>query len=313
MQPAINYLPPEKRKPDYQYPELLEHILKRGRKVLPVQGEESRMVQGWQWRFMMENGFTVLTQRDLSGSRFTGPIGEELGFFNGEHTLEGLMKYGCPEVFWKRWVTPEKCADFGLPPGDLGSASYGPILTRFPCPDGTTFNQVEASIELFKRAPHVRTNRITPWYPPGIIGKPGTRQVVVAPCHGDLHIFGYPATPEEKERDPEFKGSLGIHHYQRSGDLPVGVQFNLIQYAAFGLMLATLTGYTFTEYTYTLSDVHIYKSQHEKVEELIAREPRPFPTVTINESVSRFSDFRTKHFTLSDYHPHPWMAIPTPT
>ena len=94
--------------------------------------------------------------------------------------------------------------------------------------------------------------------------------------------------------------------------MPVGVPFNIIQYAAFTLMIAQIIGYTPREYVHTISDAHIYESQYALVEELLKREPRKLPTVTLNPSIMDIMDFRPEHFTLSDYDPHPSMKIPTP-
>ena len=123
------------------------------------------------------------------------------------------------------------------------------------------------------------------------------------PCHGWIHVLAF---PEEKE--------LSVHHFQRSADCPVGLAFNLVQYAGFGMMLAHLIGYTFVEYVHTLSDAHMYESQYEKVEELLEREPRKLPTMTLDaEGVETITDFRPEHFVLGDdYDPHPKMLIPTP-
>ena len=103
-----------------------------------------------------------------------------------------------------------------------------------------------------------------------------------------------------------------MHHFQRSGDVPVGVMLNLIEYAALGMLIARQIGYSFTEYVYTISDAHLYESQVPYVKELLEREPRPFPTVTLDSSISRVLDARREHFTLTDYDPHPHMVIPTP-
>ena len=80
------------------------------------------------------------------------------------------------------------------------------------------------------------------------------------------------------------------------------------------MMLAHLTGYEMVEYVHTLSDAHIYENQFEKVEELLAREPRKFPTMHLNaDGITRITDFRPEHFVLGDdYDPHPKMLIPTP-
>ena len=84
--------------------------------------------------------------------------------------------------------------------------------------------------------PFLRTHTISTFYPPEVIGPKETRKVVVAPCHGDVHFFLFPETKE-----------LILHHKQRSGDMPAGVVLDVMEYAAFGIMMAQVLGYTFTE------------------------------------------------------------------
>ena len=133
--PVVNYLPLEKRVPDFQYRNLLEHIMKEGRVVRPIQGGEAKMVVGAQFHFKMANGFPVINLRDLSGAMFYGALAEHIGFLNGAQTLDELISYGLNPRWWDRWVTEEKCAQFGLPKGDLGTASYGAgwMLSVKPC------------------------------------------------------------------------------------------------------------------------------------------------------------------------------------
>lgn len=298
----ISYLPPEKRKVDTQFRDLIEETYRNGRVVKPIQGGEAKMIPGAQHHYRAENGFVMETMRDLSGT-LKGTLAEHIGFLNGAETLDELIAFGMPKVWWDRWLTSEKCAIFGLPPGHLGSASYGPVWTKVPTRDGGTFNQIDALQEGIKLRPHLRTWRISPWYAPEVIGPFGTRRVVVAPCHGEIHVLADPITKE-----------LFVHHWQRSGDLPVGVKFNRMQYFAFGMMLAKIMGYKFVELIYTFSDAHIYDIQYPFVEELLSREPRIYPTVTLEANHERLQDFRPKDFVLgSDYNPHPKMNIPTPT
>jgi thymidylate synthase len=296
-----NMKPFNERTPDSQYQNVIKNILENGREVLPIHGEKAKMIPGVQLRYNIDNGFPVITERDLSGPFFEGALGEHIGFLNGARTQKDLEKFGCN--WWHRWVTKEKCANFDLPEGDLGDGSYGAAWASFPTKEGKPFNQIEEVLLQLKERPYLRTHFISPWIPQyAIQHSKRKRKVVVAPCHGWIHILAF---PENKE--------LIIHHFQRSADFPVGVPFNLIQYAAFGLMMAHLIGeYTFKEIVYTFSDAHIYESQFEKARELISREPRKLPTVEIDTSVSNIFDFRNHHFTLKDYNPHPKMGIPTP-
>jgi len=294
--------PYAERTADTQYQELLRRILETGREVHPIQGGMSKMVMGHQMRFDMKNGFPLITERDMSGPFLKAALGEHIAFLNGARTQEELESFGCK--FWDRWVTKEKCDIFGLPEGDLGNGSYGAAWTNFPTAEGAPFNQIEHVIKQIKERPYLRTHIISPWIPQYVIQHDDLkRSTVVAPCHGWIHVLCFPETKE-----------LAVHHFQRSADSPVGLPFNMVQYAAFGMMLAHLTGYEMVEYVHTLSDAHIYENQFEKVEELLTREPRKLPTMKLEaEGITKITDFRPEHFVLGDdYEPHAKMLIPTP-
>lgn len=297
---TVTYLPLENRTPDTQYRNLLEKILHEGRKVHPIHGEYALMLIGQQMRFPMKNGFPLITERDQSDS-FGGALKEITAFLNGAQTLEELRKFGLPDVYWARWVTKEKCEKFGLLEGDLGDASYGAVWTRFPRRDGAPFNQIENLVRQIKEHPELRTHRVSNFYPPEVIGPEGTRRVVVAPCHGDLQILVFPETKE-----------LVVHHTQRSGDVPTGVPNNMVHYAAFGMMLAQVTGYTFKELIHYIVDAHIYERQIPFVEKLLERVPLRFPEVILDPSITDIFKFRREHFILGNYRCHEKMNIPTP-
>ncbi len=288
------------RKADWQYHDLLDSILSSGQTVYPIQGKSALKLVGEVLRYPLSNGFPLMTERDLGGNLLHGALAEHIGFLHGAHTHEELKAWGCP--WWKRWVTKEKCDVFGLPEGDLGPGSYGSVWTNFPTAEGPSVNQVRNVVELLKRAPHLRTLRISNWAPQyAVPGPTNERKVVVAPCHGDIHIHAYPETEE-----------LDIVHYQRSADAPVGLVFNIVQYMAFGMMVAHTVGYRMRELVCMLSDVHIYEEQIPFVQELLNRAPRPFPTMSLDTSVTDLFAFTPYHFSLSEYHPHPAMTIPTP-
>jgi thymidylate synthase len=64
---------------------------------------------------------------------------------------------------------------------------------------------------------------------------------------------------------------------------------------------------------HTFSDVHMYEMQLPFVEELLSRDTKPFPTVTLNRTPARLQDFRTTDFVLGDdYESGEKMRIPTP-
>jgi thymidylate synthase len=312
----IEYTPYEKRTPDEQYTDLLRYIRENGKNKVPIHARlnennkkghhNSREVTGRMLSYDLSNGFPVLTQRDFT-KIFKGAIGELIAFINGARTLEDLKKYGCPEIYWKSWVTAEKCAQFGLPEGDLGCGSYGASLESFQSRNGIEFNQVDAVLNQMKAAPFLRTHILTTWNPPHSMGDKNQgveREVVVAPCHGNfVHFVLF---DDQKE--------LEMTHTQRSADAPVGLPINIIEWSILGLMVSHVLGYKFTKYTHFLDNPHYYDVQEDAVTELLNREPRRFPTVKIKDGVKheRLQDFRADDFELTDYEPHSFFKIDTP-
>ncbi len=286
------YKPFKARVPDLGYTGLLQTILHKGHKMqTPFHGQSALRLLGVRLEFDMREGFPLTTLRSVKGS-FKQALGEIIAFMNGAHTQEELKYYGC--TWWDRWVTEERCKRFDLPTGELGRGSYGPVLQP----------QIIPLLDQMREYPTSRTHVLTTWDPQFAIPrwrKP--REVVVAPCHGTVVHFNL---------DPETK-ELELVHVQRSGDVPVGVVFNIVHYAAMGMMFAQVLGYTMGRLVHIILDAHIYEEQIPYVEKLLERAPNAFPTVTLDPKIEHIFDFRAEHFALTDYDPHPALNIPTPT
>ncbi len=287
--------PYEERTPDTQYREVLRYILKNGVRVPSQSGTDAltavspppHMV------FNLENGAPVITERKMYFWR--QPIGEMFAFVNGARTLQELEAFGCK--YWSAWATPEKCAKRGLLAGDLGPGSYGAAFHDFPMPDGGTFNQFQHIVEQIRELPHLRTHRITPYIPYYLGRGTGKQQkVVVAPCHGNIHV-------------EIIKQRLVLRMRQDSADCVIGVPSDMVMYAALTLALAQVLGYKEATYVHSFSDAHIYANHVHHAEEMLAREPRRFlPTLSLTEEgrgIQSIFDFRHTHFALTDYRPYP--------
>ena len=315
---TIPYKPYSERIPDRQYANVLRFIRQSPETFLaknPHQDagrwtnlETPRMV------FKFENGFPIITERKIPFWKTA--ITEIILFMQGVQTLDEMLASGCN--WWADWVSPEKCANFGLKTGNLGPGSYGPILAKLPhfeweksaeftgqgCYAPRPFNQVENLVQSLKDGPYLNGHVISTWFPPLDMqhGKL-RRQVVVAPCHGTK----IQATVIEGRK-------LALTMTQRSGDVPVGVVSNIIQYAALTIMLAHVCGYEPYKYIHVVDDAQIYTNQVDRVDELLEREPFPFPTLNLTDEGQRISnifDFTADHFEISDYQSHPGMKIPT--
>ncbi len=280
------------RTPDTQYQDRLKQILEtgilakdtpQGVGALTSFGTLPPMV------FDLANGVPLITERKIGF--WKKPIAEITAFINGVRTIDGLEEFGCN--FWGDYRG--QGTKFGLEPDDLGPGSYGAAFHDFEIPEGGTLNQFEQLIEQIREYPTIRTLLVTPWKPYYTARGP-QRKVIVAPCHGWLHFR-------------VLDGKLHMRMDQRSGDMPIGVPSNMIQYAALMLMICQVTGYEPGTYVHTIADAHIYEDQIDMVRELITRDPRPFPTLTLDPNVKDFFAFRAEHFTLEDYDPHPPMKI----
>jgi thymidylate synthase len=292
--------PLSERTPDSQYQRLLREILEKGERGTAQQGVDTiSLIAPTPLRFRFDNGFPIINERNMAPKEnenlkvtiWKQAIAEMCAFINGARTQKQLEEFGC--TWWASWVTEEKCKKRGLETGDLGPGSYGAAFHDFPTAEGGTYNQFKNIVEQMKEFPHLKTHFITPWIPQYIIRGTGKQQkVVVCPCHGWLHFR-------------IFDGKLTLHHFQRSGDVPVGVPSNMVQYGALLMMMAQATGTEPYEYIHSFSDAHIFVDQVPAVETMLAREPKPFATMKLDPSVTDIFAFRKEHFTLEDYTPHP--------
>ena len=289
----MRYQPYEQRKPDGQYRELLGRIAADGITAATRQGPDALTLMQQTMHFELAGGFPLITERSMK-SFWRKPIAELCAFINGATTLDEFAAFGCD--WWGPWATEAKTAKRGLPPGDLGPGSYGGAFRRFPTADGGEFDQFAHLVEQLRELPADRTHFVSPWIPQyQVRGAGKTPQTTIAPCHGWVHVR-------------VLGGGLHLHMFQRSGDAPVGVPANMVQYAALALMLEQLTGIEAVAYYHTISDAHIYSDQLAHVEVMLGREERRLPTVTLTQAgrqVDDIHDFRAEHFELADYEPHP--------
>lgn len=290
----------DKRTPDNQYQTLLKTILENGIRTPSQQGTDAlTLIAPPPMRFKFENGFPMITERNMNPkvsdhlpvTVWQQAIAEICAFINGARTTKELEEFGC--FWWKSWATPEKCAKRGLETGDLGPGSYGAAFHDFPTSEGKPFNQFKHIVEQIIEEPQLRTHFVSPWIPQYMgRGKDKQQKVVVCPCHGWVNIR-------------IIEGKLTLHMMQRSGDTPVGVPSNMIQYAALAMMIAHVTGTEAYEFVHSISDAHIFVDQIPAVETMLSREPKRFPTVTMNTDKKDLFAFRKEDFELSDYEPHP--------
>jgi thymidylate synthase len=292
-----NYLPFAERRVSTEYQDMLRTIRDTGVRVQTKQGVDALAVAGLQMRFPMQHGAPVITERSIKGFA-PKAIGELCAFINGARTLEEFEAFGCD--WWGEWASESKCVSRGLEPGDLGPGSYGHAFRNFTTnlddPDDRGFDQLPHLIRKLRDLPEDRTALMSPWIPQANHRDAGVKsRNTIAPCHGWIHALA-------------FNGKLHVIHNQRSGDTPIGVPSNMVQYAALALMIEHLTGFELVEYVHWIQYAHIYVNQLDQVDEMLRREPRRLPTLRLNgegREIADVHDFRPEHFLIEDYEPHP--------
>ncbi|XP_009332467.1 PREDICTED: thymidylate synthase [Pygoscelis adeliae] len=147
-------------------------------------------------------------------------------------------------------------------------------------------DQLQKVIETIKTNPDDRRIIMCAWNPKDI------SLMALPPCHALCQFY-------------VLNGELSCQLYQRSGDMGLGVPFNIASYSLLTYMIAHVTGLKPGEFIHTLGDAHIYLNHVEPLKVQLQREPRPFPKLRILRKVEDISDFKAEDFQIEDYNPHP--------
>ncbi len=88
---------------------------------------------------------------------------------------------------------------------------------------------------------------------------------------------------------------------QRSQDILVANSWNVCQYAILVHMMAQVNGMEVGQLVHVIADAHIYDRHVPIIQDLIAREQHPAPTLKINPDINNFYDFKVEDFIIENY------------
>ncbi len=101
---------------------------------------------------------------------------------------------------------------------------------------------------------------------------------------------------------------------QRSNDMLVANNWNVLQYAVLIVILAQVSGFKPGELVHVIADAHLYDRHIPLVEELIARPAFPAPRLAVDPAVRDFYDFTIDSFQIENYEHGPAVrGIPVAT
>ena len=192
----------------------------------------------------LDAGFPLVTTKDLSGGRWNSLLHELVWYLSGDEHIRDLRE---ETGIWDAWADEA---------GRLDTA-YGRFWRRFPVPDEGlpgeswpdedhrwrndegTFDQVAYALDQLRENPNSRRIVISAWHPANAAVS------TLPPCH---YTFVLNVQGDE----------LNVHLTQRSGDVALGIPFNIAAYSLLATAIAGRTGFEPGTFAHTIVDAHVY-------------------------------------------------------
>jgi len=258
------------------YLDLLQHLLDRGTRKDDRTGTGTLSVFGWQMRFDLREGFPLVTTKKLHTRSI---VHELLWFLRGDTNIAYLRENKVS--IWDEWADEN---------GNLGPV-YGKQWRDWETADGRHVDQIRWVLEEIRRNPDSRRLIVSAWN----VGD--LPRMALQPCHTMFQFY-------------VAKGRLSCQLYQRSGDVFLGVPFNIASYALLTHMVAQVCDLEVGDFVHTLGDAHLYLNHVEQARTQLARTPLPLPRLQLNPAVRSLFDFRYEDIAIKGYQAHPAIKAP---
>lgn len=236
-----------------QYLALVEDVLGEGTYKPNRTGVDTISSFSQHYEVDLREGFPLLTTKSMDGFRWDSMIHELLWYLSGEEHVRDLRE---KTGIWDEWADEE---------GHLDTA-YGRFWRRFPVPDeglpgeswpkdghrwlndDGTFDQIRYAIDQLRENPRSRRIVVSAWHPANAAVS------TLPPCHYTfvLNVQG--------------DDTLNLHLTQRSGDVALGIPFNVAAYALLATVIARQTGFEVGSFGHTIVDAHVYCGESERGE-----------------------------------------------
>ena len=309
-----------------QYLDLLHNVLHNGTQKQDRTGTGTISSFGHQMKFDLSEGFPLVTTKRV-------PFGliksELLWFLKGDTNIKYLLEHNnhiWDEWAFQNWIESDDYEgpdmtnfglraeedpefkesyrnqmnrfrsailgdpDFAKTYGDLGNV-YGKQWREWKKSTGETIDQIAEVIHSIKTNPDSRRHIVSAWNPEDI------PSMALPPCHTMFQFY-------------VADGKLSCQLYQRSGDLFLGIPFNIASYALLTHLIAIECDLEPGTFIHTIGDAHIYSNHVNQVNEQLSRDPKPLPVLVVNTAANDLFSIKAEEITLENYHPHPSIKAP---
>ena len=310
---------------DNAYHSLMNRVIKEGTVKTDRTNTGTKSVFGHQMRFDLNEGFPLLTTKKVS---FKLVATELIWFLRGDTNIKYLLQYN--NNIWNEWAfkkyvesedyTGPDMTNFGHRAledeefneqykaemksfkeqvlnddafskkfGTLGNV-YGKQWRHWVGPDGEVIDQIANLIDGIKNKPDSRRHIVSAWNPAEI------ETMALPPCHTLFQFY-------------VADGTLSLQLYQRSGDIFLGIPFNIASYSLLLALVARECGLKPGEFVHTIGDAHIYSNHFDAVNTQLSRTSYDAPELKINSDKSMF-ELEYEDFEIAGYESHPAIKAP---
>ena len=269
---------------DKDYLTLCEKILNEGVEVENRTGVNTVKIPGYFFEFDLEKEFPILTTKQVF---FKNAITEMLWIYQEQSNDVRWLQERNNHI-WDEWEIAEdgkwKATQNVLENGHLVKKE---IVREF---DKKYAHTIGTAYGWIVKRYHLIDELIDK-----IKNNPTDRRMIMSLWQNEfLNTAVLPSCVWSSEWDVT-DGKINLWVHQRSCDVPLGLPFNITQYAVLLSLIASVTGLKPGKMYWSIKDAHIYVNQIDGIKEQIRRgkelEDLPAPTLWINPEIKDFYKF----------------------